>query len=356
MTTTTTNKVFGKAAMFTDIHFGRKNNSEQHNQDCLDFLTWFCGQVKADPSIDCVIFLGDWHQHRSSVNGLTLKYSYEGAKMLNDLGLPVFMIIGNHDLYNRNNRAVFTTNPFEALSNITLAYDKPVELKGNDAVVFPFLFEHEYHTVLPQYADRSVLFGHFEFKGFVVTGDTKTLDHGPEHTIFSKPKRIFTGHFHKRQSKDNVHYIGNAFPADFSDANDNERGLATYDFAKDEVEYIDWPKCPMYVKANLSDVMEAPKKHMVNGARVRILVDVPLNFEEGQQVKAKLAERFKLREITLEESTELDEALENTDIDMTGMELETTNVLVKTMLGQIKPSDKIRPAYLVKIYENLSNE
>ena len=56
-----------KASMMTDIHFGRKSNSEQHNQDCLDYIDWFCAKVKKDKKIDHVMFLGDWHENRSAL-------------------------------------------------------------------------------------------------------------------------------------------------------------------------------------------------------------------------------------------------------------------------------------------------
>ena len=42
---TMTNNLFKKAACFTDIHWGMKNNAKQHNEDCLDFIDWFIGQV-----------------------------------------------------------------------------------------------------------------------------------------------------------------------------------------------------------------------------------------------------------------------------------------------------------------------
>jgi hypothetical protein len=32
-------KLFKRAAVFTDIHFGKKNNDRQHNQDCEDINT-----------------------------------------------------------------------------------------------------------------------------------------------------------------------------------------------------------------------------------------------------------------------------------------------------------------------------
>jgi DNA repair exonuclease SbcCD nuclease subunit len=338
--------------MLTDLHFGRVNNSELHNKDCINYLKWFCTNVKADPEIDVIIFLGDWHQHRSSVNGMTLHYSYRGAKMLNSLGLPVYFVTGNHDLFNRNNREIFTTNPFESLSNIVLIHDTPVVLDQNDTVLFPYLFEEEYHTLLPKYAKHKIFMGHFEFKGFVLVGDTKVLEHGPEHTAFSNQLRIFSGHFHKRQDKDNTFYIGNAFPGDFGDANDAKRGMATYEFDSDTLEYIDWPHCPMYIKCNLSDVLDEPTKYLLPDARVKCLVDVPLTFEESNQIRERLVKKYKLRELSLEDTTELTEVLQDTEFSLEGMELESTENIIKAMLGQIK-SEKISPAKLITIYEGL---
>lgn len=346
-----TYKTFKKAAMFTDIHFGRKNNSDLHNRDCVRFIEWFCQRVKEDPEIDCVFFLGDWHEHRSAINGSTLTYSYSGAKLLSELGIPVFWVIGNHDLYNRNNRNIFTTNPFESLPNFTLVNEAPLVLEKNDTVIFPYLFEAEYHSLLPTYAAKhSVVMGHFEFKGFVVTGESKVMEHGPEHTNFSGPKRIFSGHFHKRQVKDNVAYIGNAFPGDFGDANDFERGMATYVWETDKLEFFDWAECPKYVSALLSQIMEDPKGVLIPDSRVKCEVDIDLTYEESTTLKEKFTKKYKLREFTMQEANDHAELLENTDFDLTGFETESTTNIVKEMLRQVK-GDKIDPVKLVQIYE-----
>ena len=45
--------LFKKAAVFTDIHFGLKSNSIQHNRDCSDFVDWFI-----EKSIDSLEFTG----------------------------------------------------------------------------------------------------------------------------------------------------------------------------------------------------------------------------------------------------------------------------------------------------------
>ena len=343
---------FKKCAIFTDIHFGRKNNSDLHNQDCLRFIDWCCDKVKADSTIDSIFFTGDWFEHRSNVGAVTLHYSYIGAKKLNDLGIPVYFVMGNHDMTLRNKRDIFTTNHFESLNNFKIINEEPLILEQNNAVIFPYLFPEEYHSVLPKYTNYDVWFGHFEFKGFVAVGENKVLEHGSDHKIFNKPKRIFSGHFHQRQDKDNVHYIGNTFPMDFGDANDSDRGMATYEFASNKLEYINWPECPMYIKCKLSDMLDDPSSVLPINARVRCLVDIPLSFEESNVIKEKFVKKYKLRELTLEDSSELNDILEDTEFSMDGMELESTENIIKEMLRQIK-SEKIDPTKLVSIYEGL---
>ena len=58
--------MFKKAAVFTDIHFGMRQNSKTHNDDCLGFVKWFCAEAKRQ-DCDTAIFMGDWHHHRATV-------------------------------------------------------------------------------------------------------------------------------------------------------------------------------------------------------------------------------------------------------------------------------------------------
>lgn len=173
-----------KAAMMTDAHWGKHSNSELHNQDCMNFIKFFINEVQKDKEIDHIVFLGDWHEHRSAINGMTLNYSYEGAKLLNSLDLPIYWLVGNHDLYYRNSRGIFTTGPFDSLSNINLI-NEPTVIKeiGNKTLFSPYLFPHEF-SVLDKFKDIPVWNMHADAKGFVLTGETKTSDHGLDHTMF----------------------------------------------------------------------------------------------------------------------------------------------------------------------------
>ena len=76
-----------------------------------------------------------------------------------------------------------------------------------------------------------------------MTGYNTKLEHGPSHASFKNVKKIFSGHFHKRQAADNVCYIGNTFPMDFGDLNDNERLKNVYNdlnYNEKDIPYCDY--------------------------------------------------------------------------------------------------------------------
>ena len=114
--------LFKKVACFTDIHFGRRNNSRSHNQDCENFVNWFCETAKAN-GCETAIFLGDWHDHRASVNVSTLNYTVSNLETLSRNFEKVYLISGNHDLYYREKREINSLPFARNISNITIVND-----------------------------------------------------------------------------------------------------------------------------------------------------------------------------------------------------------------------------------------
>lgn len=344
----TKNKLL-KAAVFTDQHFGRKNWSEIHNQDCTDFITWFYENVKNDPTIDHVIFLGDFFENRNNLNIATLNSAYSAVKLLDTLGLPVFFIIGNHDLYYRHNRTVYSTIVFQSLKNFQLI-DTPIFLDyvGKKGALFaPFLFPHEFieHRDLINRSD--IVWGHLEYAGFIITGENNKKEHGPDPDDYKGPRRIFSGHYHKRQHSNNIIYTGNSFAMDFADANDFDRGYAVYDYTKDDIQFFNWKDGPTYIDTTLSKLFENTSI-LLPKATVHCLADVDVDLEESTQLIENFMTKFKLREFKLEEPS-LQVALEDTNMDISGMETETTDNIVVALLGRVdEPS--IKCDTLIEIY------
>jgi len=295
---------FKKIGIFTDIHFGRRSNSRVHNQDCLDFIDWFCAQL--DDSYSHIAFLGDWFESRSAINIETLHFSYQGLQKLNSVGKPVYFCVGNHDLHRRTTREIHSVQMFQELDNFHVI-DKPVV---EDGLLFsPYLFPEEYPTMV-EHNKLWAWLGHFEFKGFVVTGQGHALEHGPVHTNFVGPKRILTGHFHKRQSQDNVHYVGNAFPMDFGDAGDYERGMATYYVPEDKLTFTNWSSCPKYLKTSLSKIMgQDTIKAFLPRMKVKCVIDEELGYQDAQDLRVAMIEQYHLRDFILEEDREAKQGL-----------------------------------------------
>lgn len=340
-----------KVAMFTDIHFGKKNNSILHNQDCLDFVEWFCGNVKNDSNITHVVFMGDWFENRNSVNVLTLNFAHEALKRLNALGLPVYIIVGNHDLYHRENRKVFSTKIFDEFKNIVLVND-PITIEET-ILVAPFMFKHEYPELV-KFNNMKYWMGHFEFRNFVVTGSDRRMEHGPDHTAFTGPTYIFSGHFHKRQANDNVVYIGNCFPMDYGDAWDDARGMCVLDTQTEDVDFIDWEDCPKYRKVKLSDVLTDPELTFPPKCRVRCIIDADIGYSEAQQLRDELTKGLGLREFSLEENLyEKKDAIAGEEM-MENFDLSSLNdAVVKMLQSGISGTTTIDPERLIDIYQKL---
>lgn len=347
-------KKLTRGAYATDIHFGKKANSEVHNKDCINYIDWFCEQVQKQ-NCDYIAFLGDWNENRNALNVGTLNYSYQGAKKLNDLNIPVYFCIGNHDLYHRHTREIHSVIPFTEFSNFHII-DQPTIVKniGDNILFCPYIFHDEY-PALQKFSKIPIWAGHFEFKGFVITGYNIEMLTGPDLTDFKGPSHIFSGHFHRRQSREHVHYIGNTFPMDFGDAGDTNRGMMVFDHITNTFSYTDWDNCPKYIKTKLTDILDKSVT-IYPESRIKCVVDVPISFEESTYLRQEFIEKYNLREFSMEESKEIITALTETqtNIDINDVKLDSVDELVTQMLNDIK-SEHIDNNLLINIYRSIKN-
>lgn len=249
--------LFNKAGIFTDIHFGLKTDSEEHNHDCLEFVEWFCAQIEIQ-ECDAIIFMGDYHHNRVRTENRTGYYSRIGIELLEAVGLPIYWILGNHELYLKNSRDIHSLHHLSKYKNIRLI-DTIIQM--DDVVFSPWLVGDE-HEILKKMSAK-YLFGHFELPFFLMNQVIEKIyeGHGPHIDDFVKFEAVYSGHFHKRQLRTNkynvpIRYLGNCFGHDFNDVNDDERGMATLKWGELEPEYIAWPTAPTYHRYNLSKFAE----------------------------------------------------------------------------------------------------
>jgi DNA repair exonuclease SbcCD nuclease subunit len=336
--------LFKKAAICTDIHFGLKSNSTLHNDDCLNFIKWFSAEAKEEGCETC-FFLGDWHNNRASINIVTLNYSLRALEHLNASFDRVYFIPGNHDLYYRDKRDVQSVEWARHLPNVVICNDW---LHDGDVIVAPWLVGED-HKRIPKLKAK-YMFGHFELPGYYMNAMVQMPDHGEiQRSHFHNFEHVFTGHFHKRQTGNNITYIGNCFPHNYADAGDDERGMMILEWGKDP-EFHAWPDQPRYRVYQLSDVLLHTETMLKPGMHVRVNLDVDISYEEATFIKETFVNTYKLREITL-----IPQKVTSEDIayDTQGNILfESVDSIVTNQLTNIQ-SDQYNKNLLLDIYRNL---
>jgi len=336
--------LFRKAAVCTDIHFGLKSNSTQHNEDCLNFIKWFTAKAKEEGCETC-IFLGDWHNNRASINIVTLNYSLKALEHLNNNFDTVFFIPGNHDLYYRDKRDVQSVEWARHLPNVQICNDWRQE---GDVIFAPWMVGEDYKKV-PKYSGK-YMFGHFELPNFFMNAMVQMPDHGEiKAEAFGGIESVFTGHFHKRQVQRNINYIGNCFPHNYADAADDQRGMMVLEWGKDP-EFFSWDDQPKYRVYQLSDLLQHTEARLQPNMHVRVDLDVEISYEEATFIKETFATTYKLREITLIPQKHIGEDI---SFDTQGnIKFESVDTIVTNQLSSIN-SDQYSPTMLLDIYRNL---
>jgi calcineurin-like phosphoesterase family protein len=285
--------LFKRAAVFTDLHLGYKQNSQLFLNDCERYIDWFLDLVKTQ-ECDTILFLGDFHDTRNSLNINTMDYSLRILERLNNLGLRILFIPGNHDLYHKDRRTVTSIRYIEKFKNIELVMDQHTE---GDVTFVPWLIGEE-HKNMNKLKSRYVM-GHFELPQFMMNAMVEMPDHGGlKSDDFGNVGTVFTGHFHKRQRRGNVHYIGNAFPHNYADAWDDARGAMILEWGQEPV-YHDWTDGPRYRILTLSQLLDAPDTHLSDKTYARVNIDINISYEEATFIKEEMAKTYAVRELSL---------------------------------------------------------
>lgn len=306
--------MFKKAAVFTDLHYGMKNNSKTHIQDCEDYIDWFIDTAKKN-NCETGIFCGDWHHNRSTINPVTMYSSIQSLEKLGQAFENFYMFAGNHDLYYKDKRDVKSTEFAKHIPGVTVVDDILVK---EDVALVPWLVGEEWKRVSKLRA--KYVFGHFELPNFFMNAMVKMPDAGElKEDDFVHQSYVFSGHFHKRQTSKKIHYIGNAFPHNYADTWDDDRGMMILDRENDQApEYINWQDCPKFRTVSLSKLIDEKDKIIKSKMYLRVNLDIDITFEEANFIKETFLEQYNCREIVLV-SQKINEEIESS-IDITKFE------------------------------------
>jgi hypothetical protein len=273
-----------------------------------------------------------------------MQYGLRALERLNDAFDHVYFIPGNHDLYYRDRRDIHSVEWAKHLPNVTIVNDW---YKEGDVVIAPWLVGEDYKKLAKM--GGKYLFSHLELPHFYMNAMVEMPDVGEiNDTHVTGFEQVYSGHFHKRQARKNIWYMGNAFPHNYADAGDDARGMMILEWGQDPV-FKSWPDQPRFRVYKLSEVLDNPEGLLLPRSSIRVHLDIDISYEEANFIKEQLIPKHKLREMAL-----IPMKLEQHQLDLAPGELkfESVDQIIMDQISNIE-SQFYDQKLLLEIYKNL---
>lgn len=230
-------------ALITDQHFGARNDSLHFLDFYEKFYNMFFMELD-DKNITHVLILGDTFDRRKYVNF----YSLQRAKQmffdrLEARNIKVYMLVGNHDTYYKNTNEV--NSPDLMLSeyeNITIINDpQTIEIDDVKICMMPWICAENYDASMTELkkTEATICMGHFEIEGFQMYRGAPS-EEGLDPNMFDKFDIVFSGHYHHKSARGNIHYLGNPYELTWQDY-DDPRGFHFFNLKDHSLHFVKNP-------------------------------------------------------------------------------------------------------------------
>jgi hypothetical protein len=233
-----------KIAILGDAHFGARSDSIAFHKHMEKFYSEFFFPKLKELGIARAVQLGDLFDRRKYINFNTLyysrKYFFDAAKTH---GIEFDVFPGNHDTFYK------TTNEINSLQLLLGEYENfnvihepsEVDYDGVPIALIPWICPENEKRCLDfiQNTKAQILMGHLELAGFEMYRGS-FCEHGYEAKIFNKFDLVFSGHYHHKSSRGNIHYLGTPYELTWSDWND-PKGFHVFDTETRELVFQENP-------------------------------------------------------------------------------------------------------------------
>lgn len=195
-------------------------------------------------NIKTLINCGDFTDRRKYINFNTLhRFRNDYIYKLRDMGVHQHNIIGNHDTFFKNSNKVNSmTELFSGVDNFHIYPDPTeVEFDGVKMLFLPWMCDDNVTESMEMIDNTTakIVFGHLEIRNFEMYRGTP-MHEGFDESLYSKFEAVYSGHYHHKSSRNNIHYLGAPCEYTWSDYAD-DRGFHVFDTDTCTMEYIKNP-------------------------------------------------------------------------------------------------------------------
>lgn len=182
---------------------------------------------------------GDIFDVRKAITHKTMEFAREIAGMLEEAGIVMHTIVGNHDLHYKHKMHPNAITEVLGKYDHIKVYDVPqtVDFDGCLIDLIPWLCDENVADIMKHVKESSAHYciGHWELNGFYYYKGLKS--HGLEPDFLKSYKQVWSGHFHTISSAANVKYIGTPWTLTAGDEND-PRGFWIFDTATESMDFV----------------------------------------------------------------------------------------------------------------------
>lgn len=282
-----------KIAILGDTHLGARNDLKVFHEFFKEFFVeQFIPYLLAN-DIKIVFQLGDLFDRRKYINYYSLdeckRYFFD---RLNERGIILHTLVGNHDIYWRDSLAVNSASLVLGEYYNVNVHQEPttIELQGTKIDIIPWICSENQDQIREfiKHSKSDICLGHFEIAGFAMYRGMECHE-GLNMNIFNKYEQVWSGHYHTRSKKENITYVGTPYEMTWQDYADT-KGFHTFDLETRKLEFIPNYK-NIFSRIEYDDVNKEPidlNSLDLVGKYVKLVVVNKTNFYKFDEFISKL--------------------------------------------------------------------
>lgn len=251
----------------SDVHFGIRNNEIEWLDNQLSYFSNFfiplIKQQKKHKQKPCVVIAGDYFENRQLLDIGVMNAAINVLEEISSI-CPVYMMVGNHDIYKKSDNDVTSLRVIQDMKNVTLIYDRmELEIKGGKKFLLVSWIGDmkKENKIITENKDKyDYLVFHTELSGMTYANDRPIIN-GLQIDLCDDTCKILSGHIHKRQESKKGLYFGSPYHMDKSDIG-NQKGIYIFTVDGDNVTrtFVENDYSPKFLRVRFGDVGRNPDK------------------------------------------------------------------------------------------------
>ena len=245
-----------KVILIGDTHWGINKFSLNILDDQLQLFNKQIFPYMEENNIKIIFSMGDLLDNRTKVDIAWLeRLKREFFDVIKEKGYILYELLGNHDIYLRDSRDISLVellskeykDNFKVFKNREL-----ININGKNIYIVPWMTQEEKLTT-EELQDVDYVFGHFEIRGFYMVPGHMNETAGLGEKFFKDNPRIkgvYSGHYHLKDTKGLIKYLGSAYQLNWSDYNDIKQ---FYEFDGDSIKAIENNSTRKFIKIKYDD-------------------------------------------------------------------------------------------------------